>query len=220
MEAEIQTAIQAMEKEKSSPEGAAPRPEIYRWLRANLFVTVSENFLTLGFAAPQRDLPPKMISAFLRSLSEFSRKLNLDRIAAQQKGLQRNLAEAREPFLKAKISEEIVKLLGNEARARNEKYYGFELLDPPLIVDKIRILRQGKDKKVESLDDWVSVPPSRSSGGATRGSRYGMVGFLLLLASLVMAVSLAFFFESIEKTRQRNPEKLARLKKFLSLRHK
>ncbi|MCG6538399.1 MAG: hypothetical protein L7F78_27705, partial [Syntrophales bacterium LBB04] len=131
LEADIQKAIQSEEKETAAAGEAVPRPEIFRWVRGNLFATVSGNVLTLGFTAPQEDLPPKMISAFLKSLSDFSRRLDLDRIAAQQKDLRRNLAEARDPFLKARISEEIVKLLGNEAKVRNEKYYRFDLLDPP-----------------------------------------------------------------------------------------
>lgn len=220
LEPDIQKAIQSEGKEKTPTGETAPMPEVYRWTRSNLFVTISGKVLTLGYVAPLQDLPPKMISGFLRSISDYLRKLDLDRMAARKNDLSLALMEARDPFLKARISEEMVKLLGNESRARSEKYYRFELLDPPLMVEKVRILRQGNDKKLESLEDGVSVSSRRSSFGPDRNPNFGMAFFLLLLASLVVAFSLAFFLESIEKSRQKNSEKIALLKRYASFRRK
>jgi hypothetical protein len=220
LESDIQKAIQPENAVKTPSEEMGSMPEFYRWVRSNLFVTVSDKVLTIGFAAPQRELPPKMVFGFLKSISEYLRKLDMDRISVQKNGFDKELAKAQNPVLMAKISDELVELLKNEARTKSAKYYRFELIDPPTIVDKVRILRQGNDKKLESLEDWVSVPGPGSPDAHQKGSRYGLVFFLLLLASLVVAVSLAFFLESIEKSRQRSPEKIALLKRYASFRRK
>jgi hypothetical protein len=176
----------------------------------------------MGCAAPSEDLPPKMVSGFLSSISEHLRKLDVDRITARKNDLNFALAEARDPFLKARISDEIIKLLENESRIRSEKYYRFLLLDPPQLAEQVRILRQGKERKLELVKDGMSSSSRSSIGsaGSARRPNYVMVFLLLLLASLVVAVSLAFFLEIIEKSRQRNPEKVELLKRYASFRHK
>jgi hypothetical protein len=220
LEPDIQKAIQFEGQEKKPTRETVSMPEVYRWVRSNLFVTVSGKLLTLGFTAPFQDLPPKMISGFLRSISEYLRKLDLNRIAARKNDLGLSLAETKDPILKARFSEEMVKLLGNESRARNEKYYRFELLDPPLMVEKARILWQGNDKKLELLEEGVPAPYRQLSARSAKNPNYGMVFLLLLLASLVVAVSLAFFLESIEENRLKNSEKIALLKRYASFRRK
>jgi hypothetical protein len=94
---DIRKAIQSEKKGKAPSGEESSPPEIYRWVRANLFVTPSESVLTLGFAAPQRDLPPKIISGFLRTISEYFRKLDRAR-TEQKKSLARLLTEARSFF--------------------------------------------------------------------------------------------------------------------------
>ncbi|MBP1716588.1 MAG: hypothetical protein H6Q43_26 [Deltaproteobacteria bacterium] len=210
---EIQQAILAEKKKGEATDEQATPQDVYRWLRQNLFLSTSGGVLTLGFVCAQKDLPPKIINAFLFSLSEDFRKRDLESSMLKQNLLRRQLAVTQDSFLKERIALELITLMEDEEKARSGKYYGFILLDPPSITDKVRVARKGSEKQIESLEHWVSVSPSSPPS-------YGIMVFLLLLASLVVAVSVVFFLESIEKSRQKSPEKIALLKRYASLRLK
>ena len=213
---ELQQAI-LNEKKQSGGTGEQPAvQEVYGWLRQNLFITPSGTVLTLGFASSQNDLPSRIINAFLLSLSEFFRKRDLEILVNQQNLLRRHLANAQDSFLKAKIAEEIAKVMGKETRIRSEKYYGFELLDPPSLVDRVKITKKGNEKKIEALVGWTS--PSLPS--VSRTPKYMLLILLLILSSLVVSITLAFFLEYIHKMKAREPERMALLKRYLSIRRK
>lgn len=210
---EIQQAILPEKRKGEATDEQATPQDVYRWLRQNLFLSTSGGVLTLGFVCAQKDLPPKIINAFLYSLSEDFRKRDLESSMLKQNLLRRQLAVTQDSFLKERIALELITLMEDEEKARSGKYYGFILLDPPSITDKVRVARKGSEKQIESLEHWVSVSPSSPPS-------YGIKVFLLLLASLVVAVSVVFFLESIEKSRQKSPEKIALLKRYASLRLK
>jgi hypothetical protein len=190
--------------------------EIYRSLNDNLFLSPSGNLLTIGFASRQKDFPPKVVNAFIFSLSENFRKRELESNTKQLDSLSRRLVDARDPFLKARIAERVTMQMDKLAQIRSVKYYGFDLLDPPSLIDRVRIVWKGSEKRIESQESrGVPPPPIRP-----KRPKYGMIFLLLILASLVVSVTLAFFLEYLGNMKTREPGKVAALKRYFSIRQK
>jgi hypothetical protein len=210
---------QAILNEKRKDEITSEKPsaqEVHNWIRQNLFQTPTGNVLAIGLTSREKDLPPKIINAFLSGISEYFRRRDLEIFAKQESLLRRHLAAAHDSFLKDRIAIEITNLMEKKTRAEIKKYYGFELVDPPSATERVRINLKGSEKKIEVLGN-VSDP---SQTPPTRRAKYTILTLLLILASLVVGVTLAFFLEYIHNMKTREPERMALLKRYLSIRGK
>ncbi len=207
--------IQEAMAERKPQQGAATASAsqaTYDWLEENLFVSSSQNLVTVGFTARNTDLPSAIIGAYLSSLSEYFRHRDLENWGNRRKFFLRQLDITKDTFIKARISEQILKLMDAEAIARTKKDYGFDLMDAPSSAEKVRIIRTANEKKVERMQKPLPVQVK---------SRKNLMIFLLMgMASLVIAVSLAFLFEYFETLKKIEPEKVKILRKYLSIRHK
>jgi len=209
---DIQKAILNERKQDGRTEELPTSREVYGWLRRNLILKPSGNVLSLGFVSTQKDLPPKILNAYLLSLSEYFRRRDIESLTEREKLLRRHLGATEDSFLKAWSAEEIFRIIDKQTKARSEKYYGFELLDPPSLIDGVKIIQKGNEKQIEVLESFV--PP------ATSKTKYWMFLLLAILASLVVSVTLAFFLEYLRNMKRHEPDKIALLKRYLSIRLK
>jgi hypothetical protein len=213
---DLQRAILNEKKKDGITTEERSAQETYIWLKQNLFQTTKGDFLAIGLTSKEKDLPAKMINAFLASISEHFRRRDLEIFARQENLLRRQLVVANNSLLKDRIAIEIAGLVDRRTRAESRKYYGFELVDPPSIIERVRVNLKGAERKIEALEN-VPLPLQTSP---TRGGRYTMIIILLILASLMVGVSLAFFLEYIHKMKTQEAEKMALLKRYLSIRRK
>jgi hypothetical protein len=213
---DIQQAI-LNEKKKAEIEAEKPSAqEVHNWLKRNLFRTATGGLLAIGLTSREKDLPPKIINAFLTSISQYFRARDLAVITKRASLLRRQLAASHDSFLKDRIAMEITNLIDMKTRAESRKYYGFEVVDSPSTVEKVVVNLKGNEKKVIPLEN-VSVFPQTSP---SRRPRYSMIILFFILASLVLGITLAFFIEYIRNIKRQDPEKFAILKGYLSFRSK
>jgi hypothetical protein len=209
---DIQKAILNEKKQDGRTEELPSSREVYGWLRRNLILKPSGSVLSVGFVSPEKNLPPRILNGYLFSLSEYFRRRDLESLVAKEKLLRGHLAAAEDSSLKARLAEEIFRIIDKKIRARSEKYYGFELLDPPSLIDGVKIIQKGNEKQIEILESLGSPTISKTKSW--------MLLLLAILASLVVGVTLAFSLEYIRNMKRHEPDKVALLKRYLSIRSK
>jgi hypothetical protein len=131
-----------------------------------------------------------MADNYLTELSESLREETLKDAAENKRFLQEQLEQTSDPLLKVKISELLAKEIEKETFARAQKYYGFNVLDPPIAPDI--------DKKVK---------PKRS-----------LICILSITAASFFAIFLSFFLEYINNIKNsEDEERLHSLRTYLKL---
>jgi hypothetical protein len=213
---DLQQAI-LHEKKKAEIESEKPSAqEVHNWLKRNLFQNSKGDFLAIGLTSQEKNLPPKIINALLASISEHFRRRDLEIFARQENLLRRQLVVANNSLLKDRIAIEIAGLVDRKTRAESRKYYGFELVDPPSIIERVRVNLKGTERKIEAVEN----APGSFQTSPPRRPNYMMIILLLILASLAVGLTLALFLEYIHKLKKRETEKIALLKQYLSIRRK
>jgi hypothetical protein len=214
---DIKKAIADEKKPEQVNENQIGKKEIYHWIRNNLYISPYGDVITIGFTAPEKEIPLKIIEGILFSLNNFFGRIDLETIAQELNMLNQQLAITREPELKETISEKIVSYLQDEVKIKKSKQYVFKLLDPAALSRKVQIFGSGKDRKIVSLEPWtdtfISTLNSRSKNIM---SRHIIIIFLIIISSFMIVVTIAFFREYISKIKFNHPEKYAELRKYLS----
>ena len=206
-------------KPEKIPANQIGKKEIYHWFKNNVYISSSDNLITIGFTAPEKDIPLKIIRGILYSLKNYFRKFDLGTITLEMNLLGEQLAVTKEPILKEKISEKIVTYLQNEIKVKQSIGYVFKLLDPATFSEKVKVFGSGNNRKIKSLESWndtSSSIPNPTSKHIT--SRYVIIIFLIIISSFMIVVTVAFFIEYISKIKLKDPEKYAELRKYLSFR--
>ena len=147
--------------------------------------------LKLGFLFPDPEVAQKLLSYYVDGMSEFLRQQSLENVAIQSKALQEQLITTTDPLLRTKLAEIIAQYVEKETLAKVQKYYGFNVIDPPFVPEK-------------------RFKPKRSQ-----------ICILSVIVAFFMAIFLAFIIEYVGNLKKNeDPERLANLKKYMRLRNK
>lgn len=162
---------------------------------ATLSVKSQNRLITLRFSHTNPEVPQKALNFFLDYVSEFFRKPMLEYYKAQKDIYQKQIANAQDPVLKGRLFEQYSNLIDRDSIAKNEKFYGMEMIDSPSMVEN---------------NSMSAVSTSASPGKL----KYGVIIALVTLVSIVISISLIFFIEYIAKMRKNDPERFNLINKY------
>ena len=147
--------------------------------------------LKLGFLFENPEIAQKILGYYVNGMSEFLRQQSLENVATQSKALQEQLITTTDPLLRTKLAEIIAQYVETETLAKVQKYYGFNIIDPPFVPEK-------------------KFKPKRAQ-----------ICILSVIVAFFMAIFLAFFMEYVGNLKKNeDPERLENLKKYMKLRNK
>jgi len=178
--------------EKKAWKDEPPKVEdIYKAVHGSLQVNPDKkkNVMTVSFQSKDPEMAKKVLEYFIVGLSEFLRQQTLKDAEAQQSHLYQQLSQTTDPLLKNRLYELIAKQIEQETLAKVQKYYSFNIIDPPFVPE-----RKFKPKRAQ-------------------------ICVLSVVVAFFLAVFLAFFREYVTKLRENeDPERLAALRKYIRLR--
>ncbi|MCK5509543.1 MAG: hypothetical protein KAI50_13605 [Desulfobacterales bacterium] len=147
--------------------------------------------LKLGFLFENPEIAQKILGYYVNGMSEFLRQQSLENVATQSKALQEQLITTTDPLLRTKLAEIIAQYVETETLAKVQKYYGFNIIDPPFVPEK-------------------KFKPKRAQ-----------ICILSVIVAFFMAIFLAFFMEYVDNLKKNeDPERLESFKKYMKLRNK
>lgn len=180
--------------EKKAWKDEPPKVEdIYKAVHGSLEVSPDKkkNVMTVSFQSKDPEMAKKMVEYFIVGLSEFLRQQTLKDAEAQQRHLYQQLSKTTDPLLKNRLYELIARQIEQETLAMVQKYYSFNIIDPPFVPE-----RKFKPKRAQ-------------------------ICVLSVVVAFFLAVFIAFFREYVTKLRENeDPERLAALKRYMRLRNK
>lgn len=152
---------------------------------------IKKNILTLGFICPDPELAQRFLGYYVEGMSDFLRQQSLENIVTQSRALQEQLLTVTDPLLRAKIAEVIAQYVEKETLAKVQKYYGFNVIDPPFVPEK-------------------RFKPKRAQ-----------ICTLSVIVAFFIAVFLSFIMEYVGNLKKNeDPQRLADLRKYVRLRSK
>ncbi|HDI78102.1 MAG TPA: hypothetical protein ENF54_00510 [Desulfobacteraceae bacterium] len=132
----------------------------------------------------------EMVERFIKELSEFLREATLRDSQEKRRFFEEQLKSISDVLLKEKIYNLLAKEIEKETFTRAQKYYGFQVLDPPVVPDL--------NKKIK---------PKRR-----------MICMVSVVTALFLSIFLAFFLEYIHNIKEKeDPERLKKLKESMKL---
>jgi len=147
--------------------------------------------LKLGFLFKDPKIAQRILGYYVNGMSEFLRQQSLENVATQSKALQEQLITTTDPLLRTKLAEIIAQYVETETLTKVQKYYGFNIIDPPFVPEK-------------------KFKPKRAQ-----------ICILSVIVAFFMAIFLAFFMEYVDNLKKNeDPERLENLKKYMKLRNK
>jgi uncharacterized protein involved in exopolysaccharide biosynthesis len=164
----------------------APKVEqIHKAMQDRLSVSTDKkkNVMTVGFEAKEPEKARAILGYYIEGLSEFLRNQILADAAAQRRHLGEQLAKTPDPLLRNRLYELMAKQIEQETLARVQKYYSFNVVDPPYLPEQ-------------------KFKPKRAQ-----------ICILSVVVALFLAVFLAFFLEYLRNLRTReDPARLESLR--------
>ncbi len=155
---------------------------------ATLYIKPQNNILTIGFSSVEKDKTIKILDSYLNYISDFYRKRDMATNKAQQILYKKQLANASDTYLKARLLEKVIELNDRELRVRNERYYGYDMMDSPYVIE------------VKPQEQIVKGPGTK---------RYIMITLLLMMAAFVIALTIAGAMEYLTLIKKNDPEGFA-----------
>jgi uncharacterized protein involved in exopolysaccharide biosynthesis len=131
--------------------------------------------MTIKFDHKNPQFAKEMADHYLTELSETLREETLKDAKENQRFLRKQLEQTPDTLMKEKISAMLAREIEKEIFARAQKYYSFQVLDPPFVPDL--------DKKVKP--------------------RRALICILSVTVAFFVAIFLAFFLEYIHNVRTR-----------------
>lgn len=135
--------------------------------------------LVVGFEHEDRELSKKVVDHYIQELSTSLREEVLSDAGEKKKFFSQQLETITDSLLREKIYALMAKEIERETFAKAQQYYGFLLIDPPVVPDK--------DKKVS---------PKRA-----------MICILSVFVAFFFSVFMAFILEFVQRIQQEDPER-------------
>lgn len=166
--------------------------DAYRALQDMLEINADtrNNVLTLRFVHSDPVLAAEMLGYYVEGLSEFMRRQSMENVAAQRATLEKQLAATADPMLRNKLADIVAQYVEREVLASVQRYFGFNVVDPPF------------------------VPEQRFS------PKRAQICVLSVLVAFFVAVFAAFALEFAGNLKNREPERLAEMKRYMRLRRR
>lgn len=164
--------------------------DAYKKMHSMLKVTADKkkNVLTAGFEYKDPLMAQTILNYYIVGMSEFLRRQILEDASAQQVHLSQQLSKTTDPLLKNRLYELIAKQIEKETLARVQKYYSFNVIDPPYVPE-----RKFKPKRAQ-------------------------ICVISVVVAFFISIFLAFFMEYVQNLKTREePERLANLRSALRL---
>lgn len=147
--------------------------------------------LKLGFLFEDPEIAQRILGYYVNGMSEFLRQQSLENVATQSRALHEQLITTTDPLLRTKLAEIIAQYVETETLAKVQKYYGFNIIDPPFVPEK-------------------KFKPKRTQ-----------ICILSVIVAFFMAIFLTFLMEYVNNLKKNeDPERLENLKKYMKLRNK
>lgn len=166
---------------------------------ATLYIKTQNGILTIGFSSDEKEKTIKIMDIYLSYISDFYRQRDMAMIKAQQKLYQKQLLNAKDTYLKARLLEKIIELNDKDLRAKNDRYYGYDVMDSPSVTE---------------------VNPQKQITKGPSKKRYIMMTLLLMMAAFVIALTIAGAMEYLSLIKKNDPERFAVLLKHLRLKNR
>jgi hypothetical protein len=183
----------ADEKNRNHASAKPPTPaELHRIIQGRLEIKSENGMLNISCRGGDKEFTRKLLNEYLSGTSEYLRAQESSAVKDQIAFTQKKIAAARNEQIKARLADQLVDLFDRERRVHDSTYYGFRIIDPP----SSAALTKGSALK--PLSKWSMVP--------------------LMIASFIVALTLAFLIEYIKVLKTRNPEQFDTLKKYMKLR--
>lgn len=148
---------------------------------------IKKKTLAISFDHTDPAIAQQLLWYYITELSNNMSKQAGENADAQQKYLSEQMTKATDPLIQAKIAGLISQQIEKEMLAKVQKYYGFDIIDPPFAPEK-------------------KFKPKRA-----------LMCVLAVIIAFFLAVFLAFSLEYIGNLKQHEePERLARLKRYIS----
>jgi uncharacterized protein involved in exopolysaccharide biosynthesis len=150
------------------------------------------NTITVGFDYPDPGTVKKLADYYLTELSETLREEVLKDSTENQRFFNEQLKKISDALLREKIYTLLAREIEKETFALAQKYYGFVILDPPVVPDT--------DKKIK---------PKRA-----------MICIVSVLTSFFVAIFLSFLLEFLGRVKSEDPERYKAIMEGLFFRKK
>ena len=148
-----------------------------------------KSLITVSIEHKKPEIAKQFVDYYLTELSNSLREEVLRDASENMRFFEKQIEKTTDPLLKEKIYALLVKEIEKETFAKAQKYYGFMILDPPLVPDR--------NKKVK---------PKRS-----------LICILSVFSTFFVSVFLAFVIEFIRKVKTNDPERFAQITNELRL---
>jgi uncharacterized protein involved in exopolysaccharide biosynthesis len=148
-----------------------------------------KSLITVGIEHKNPETAKKIVDYYLTELSNSLREEVLRDATENMRFFEEQIERTVDPLLKEKIYALLAKEIEKETFAKAQKYYGFLVLDPPIVPDR--------NKKVK---------PKRS-----------LICILSVFIAFFIAVFLAFVIEFVRKIQTNDPERFALISNELKL---
>lgn len=152
-------------------------------------VDIKQKNIKIGFENKDPKLAKQLVDYYLKEASEVLREEVIRDATENMRFFKKQINKTNDALLKEKIYTLLAKEIEKETFARAQKYYGFQVLDPPIIPDL--------NKKVK---------PKR-----------GLICILSVLVTFFMAVFMSFFIELIQRIKSEDPTRYQEMKEGLKV---
>ncbi len=159
------------------PDNAPTIQDGYKALIGLLHINTDKKVGTLTVAIQHRDpeFARELVQWLINALSEALRQRTLNDSSENIKFFRREIKKTSDPLLKEKLYTSLAKEIERRTFAMAQKYYGFYVLDPPIVPDK--------NKKVK---------PKRA-----------LICILSTVSACFISIFLVFFLEYLENARNK-----------------
>ena len=157
----------------------------------NVSTDIKKGTIVVAFENEDPETAKKVVDYYLTELSSSLREEVLRDATENMRFFTEQIERTTDPLLKEKIYALLAKEIEKETFAKAQKYYGFLVLDPPIVPDR--------DKKVK---------PKRS-----------LICIFSMLAVFFLAIFMAFICEFVKKIKIDDPERFAKISAELWLFH-
>jgi uncharacterized protein involved in exopolysaccharide biosynthesis len=151
-------------------------------------VDIKKGVLNIGFNHTDPQFAKQMVDRYLTELSEMMRETTISDAREKASFVQEELSKTSDALLRDKLYTLLANEIEKETFARAQKYYNFEVVDPPIVPDL--------NKKVK---------PRRS-----------LICILSVIVAFFLSVFAAFFLEFFQNAKNNtDPEQREKLRKYM-----
>jgi hypothetical protein len=185
------------EKNLQQPSAKPPtQAELRKIIQGRMEIKSEHSIVKISCRGSDKEFPRKMLDEYISGASDFLRAQDSSDVKDQIAFIQKKIAAARNEQIKARLADQLMDLFDRERRVNGSRYYGFRIIDQPSAAESV--LTKDPASTPKPLSKWSMVP--------------------LLIASFIVALTLAFLIEYIKALKTRNPEQFNTLKKYMKLR--